>query len=56
MNNLYHEHMNHNEKKVVDHIYAVVNSYCINKGITLAYDDRAEEFVEAIAKYVVESK
>lgn len=42
-------------KKHIDAMYDAVNDYCRENGITLAYDNRAERMVEAIAKYIEES-
>lgn len=40
----------------VNNMYKLINQYAKDNGIELAYDDRAEIFVEAIATYIVESK
>ena len=45
---IYHEEMNKTDQEKVDGIYEAVNKYCKENGIKLAYDDRAEEFIEAI--------
>jgi hypothetical protein len=42
-------------KKDVDTMYNLLNIYAKENGIKLAYDDRAERLVEAIATYLVES-
>ena len=39
--NYYHEEFTQEQKSVVDGIYAAVNEYCKEKGIKVAYDDRA---------------
>jgi hypothetical protein len=38
----------------VDEMYKLVSKYAKENNIPLFYDDRAEEFVEAIATYVLE--
>lgn len=43
-------------KQHIDNMYNLVNDYAKANGIRLAYDDTAERFVEAIAKYIVESE
>lgn len=43
-------------KAHVDTMYKLINEYAKENGITLAYDDRAEVLVEAIATYIVESE
>lgn len=43
-------------KRHIDNMYDAMDDYCKGIGIKLAYDDRAEFFVEAIAKYIEESK
>jgi len=52
---IYHEEMNKTDQEKVDGIYEAVNKYCKENGIKLAYDDRAEEFIEAIAEYITDS-
>jgi hypothetical protein len=41
--------------KHVDKMYGLINQYAKENGIKLAYDDRAEVLVEALATYIVES-
>jgi ferredoxin-thioredoxin reductase catalytic subunit len=41
--------------KHVDKMYGLINQYAKKNGIKLAYDDRAEVLVEALATYIVES-
>lgn len=48
--------LNDDEKEVVDNIYDVVNSFCKSNNIPISYDDRAEYFVDSIAKYLQDSK
>lgn len=42
-------------KKHIDKMYDALNEYCKENGIPIAYDDRAEVFVEAISQYIEES-
>lgn len=49
------EETNSELKEHIDNMYKLVNEYANEHDIKLAYDDRAEYFVEAIAKYIVES-
>jgi hypothetical protein len=51
-----YEGLTDKEKKIIDEIYNVVNNHCKENEIKIAYDDRAEEFIDAITKYIVESK
>jgi hypothetical protein len=51
-----YENFPQEEKNIIDNIYKVVNDYCQEKSIKLAYDDRAENFVAAITEYYLESK
>ena len=53
---LYHDIMTRSEKLEIDRIYEAVKRHCFKENIKIAYDDRAEMFVEAIAKYITESK
>jgi hypothetical protein len=50
------EENNQEMKKHVDEMYKLVNNYANKNRITLAYDDTAERFVEAIATYIVNSQ
>lgn len=43
-------------KKHIDKMYEAVNEYAKENGIQLAYDDRAERFVEGISQYIEESQ
>lgn len=56
MKKIYHDLMTEEEKEVVDGIYNIVNEYCKDNNIKIAYDDRAENFIESIAEYLEESK
>lgn len=50
------EENNQELKAHVDKMYNLVNNYANKNRITLAYDDRAELLVEAIATYIVNSQ
>lgn len=43
-------------KKHVDEMFELLNDYSIVHNIPIAYDDRAEVLVEAIATFLIESK
>lgn len=43
-------------RKVVDEAFEAVKQVLYDNGIQLAFDDRAEYLVEAIAKYIKESE
>ena len=53
--NVYSE-MPDKQKKIVDDIFKVVWDHCKENNIKLMGDDRAEDFVGAITKYMMESK
>lgn len=50
------EENNPEMKEHVDQMYKLINNYAKENGIKLAYDDRAEVLVEAIATYIVNSQ
>jgi Skp family chaperone for outer membrane proteins len=50
------EENNPEMKQHIDNMYDLVNNYAKENGISLAYDDRAERFVESLATYTVESE
>lgn len=44
------------EKGEIDIIFDVVRRHCQSNNISIAFDDRAEIFVDAITKYLKDSK
>lgn len=51
-----YEDLPEDRKREIFEIYHVMNKYCTDAGIKLAYDYRAEDFIGAITKYLLESK
>ena len=43
-------------RETVDGAYSVVHAFLLNKGLACAVDDRAENLVGAIARYVKDSE
>jgi hypothetical protein len=50
-----YENLTEQEKSKIDGVYNVVNQYCKDNNIKIAYDDRAENFIGAITEYLVKS-
>jgi hypothetical protein len=44
------------EKQHIDNMFTRISQYADDEKISLAYDDRAERLIEALATYIVESK
>lgn len=55
IHNMYAE-MSEQERMDVDHLFDVLQREAKRQFLTVAYDDRAERLVEAIAVYLKESR